>query len=70
MDTYGWEVRILPLNENINEGISDKTRYSCDGLLNNIEDKFNLRFQISKIRLGRSKKVLLFKNFKDTNLIN
>ena len=36
VDTYGWEVkRILPrLNENINEEwISDKTRYSCDGLL-------------------------------------
>ena len=32
----GWEVkRILPrLNEDINEEwISDKTRYSCDGLL-------------------------------------
>ena len=36
VDTYGWEVkRILPrLNEDINEEwISDKTRYSCDGLL-------------------------------------
>ena len=36
VDTYGWEVkRILPrLNEHINEEwISDKTRYSCDGLL-------------------------------------
>ena len=36
VDTYGWEVkRILPrLNNNINEEwISDKTRYSCDGLL-------------------------------------
>tara|TARA_B100001057_G_scaffold278996_2_gene279258 strand:+ start:615 stop:2663 length:2049 start_codon:yes stop_codon:yes gene_type:complete len=36
IDTYGWEVkRILPrLNEEINEEwISDKTRYSCDGLL-------------------------------------
>ena len=36
VDTYGWEVkRILPrLNESINEEwISDKTRYSCDGLL-------------------------------------
>ena len=36
VDTYGWEVkRILPrINENINEEwISDKTRYSCDGLL-------------------------------------
>ena len=36
VDTYGWEVkRILPrVNEDINEEwISDKTRYSCDGLL-------------------------------------
>ena len=36
VDTYGWEVkRILPrLNDEINEEwISDKTRYSCDGLL-------------------------------------
>tara|TARA_A100001015_G_scaffold18168_1_gene21091 strand:- start:22 stop:2076 length:2055 start_codon:yes stop_codon:yes gene_type:complete len=36
VDAYGWEVkRILPrLNEDINEEwISDKTRYSCDGLL-------------------------------------
>ena len=35
VDTYGWEVkRVLPrLNNNINEEwISDKTRYSCDGL--------------------------------------
>jgi len=37
IDTYGWEVkRILPrINEDINEEwISDKTRYSCDGLKN------------------------------------
>ena len=36
VDTYNWEVkRILPrLNNHINEEwISDKTRYSCDGLL-------------------------------------
>ncbi|MDB9784606.1 NADH-quinone oxidoreductase subunit NuoG, partial [Pelagibacteraceae bacterium] len=36
VDTYGWEVkRILPrLNNEINEEwISDKTRYSCDGIL-------------------------------------
>ena len=36
VDTYNWEVkRILPrLNEDINEEwISDKSRYSCDGLL-------------------------------------
>ena len=37
VDTYGWKVkRILPrLNEDINEEwISDKSRYACDGLLN------------------------------------
>jgi len=37
VDTYGWEVkRVLPtVNESINEEwISDKTRYACDGLLN------------------------------------
>jgi len=37
VDTYGWEVkRVLPrINEDINEEwISDKTRYACDGLLN------------------------------------
>ena len=36
VDTYGWEVkRVLPrLNNQINEEwISDKTRFSCDGLL-------------------------------------
>ena len=35
VDTYGWEVkRVLPrLNEDINEEwLSDKSRYSCDGL--------------------------------------
>ncbi len=38
IDTKGWEVkRILPrINEEVNEEwISDKTRYACDGLLNN-----------------------------------
>ena len=38
VDTKGWEVkRILPrINDDINEEwISDKTRYACDGLLNN-----------------------------------
>ena len=38
IDSKGWEVkRILPkINEDINEEwISDKTRFSCDGLLNN-----------------------------------
>ena len=51
VDTYGWEVkRILPrINEDINEEwISDKTRYACDGLLNQRIDtpfiKYNKKF--------------------------
>jgi len=51
VDTYGWEVkRILPrINEDINEEwISDKTRYACDGLLNQRLDtpfvKYNKKF--------------------------
>ena len=52
VDTYGWEVkRVLPrINEEINEEwISDKTRYACDGLLNQRLDtpfiKYNNRFE-------------------------
>jgi NADH-quinone oxidoreductase subunit G len=52
VDTYGWEVkRILPrINEDINEEwISDKTRYACDGLLNQRLDtpyiKYNTKFE-------------------------
>ncbi len=52
VDTYNWEVkRILPrLNNDINEEwISDKTRYSCDGLLKQRLDtpyvKKNNKFQ-------------------------
>ena len=51
VDTYGWEVkRVLPrINEDINEEwISDKTRYACDGLLNQRLDspyiKYNEKF--------------------------
>jgi NADH-quinone oxidoreductase subunit G len=51
VDTYGWEVkRVLPrINEDINEEwISDKTRYACDGLLNQRLDspfiKYNNKF--------------------------
>jgi len=47
VDTYGWEVkRILPrVNENINEEwISDKTRYACDGLLNQRLDKPYIKY--------------------------
>ena len=52
IDTYDWEVkRILPIiNEDINEEwISDKTRYACDGLLNQRLDtpyvKYNNKFE-------------------------
>ena len=52
VDTYGWEVkRVLPrINEDINEEwISDKTRYACDGLLNQRLDtpyiKYNGKFE-------------------------
>ena len=52
VDTYGWEVkRILPrINEDLNEEwISDKTRYACDGLLNQRLDtpyvKYNGKFE-------------------------
>ena len=43
IDSKGWEVkRILPkINEDINEEwISDKTRFSCDGLLKNFLKKY------------------------------
>jgi len=52
VDTYDWEVkRVLPIiNEDINEEwISDKTRYSCDGLLHQRLDtpyiKYNGKFE-------------------------
>ena len=52
VDTHGWEVkRVLPIiNEDINEEwISDKTRYACDGLLNQRLDtpfiKYNGKFE-------------------------
>jgi len=52
VDTYGWEVkRVLPIiNEDINEEwISDKTRYACDGMLNQRLDtpyiKYNGKFE-------------------------
>ena len=68
VDTYGWEVkRILPrINEDINEEwISDKTRYACDGLLNQRLDipyiKYNGKFkkaswhEVFKIIISRFK---------------
>ncbi len=52
VDTYNWEVkRVLPIiNEDINEEwISDKTRYACDGLLQQRLDtpfiKYNRKFE-------------------------
>ncbi len=52
VDTYDWEVkRVLPvINEDINEEwISDKTRYACDGILNQRLDtpyiKYNNKFE-------------------------
>ena len=52
VDTYDWEVkRVLPIiNEDINEEwISDKTRFACDGLLNQRLDtpyiKYNNKFE-------------------------
>jgi NADH-quinone oxidoreductase subunit G len=52
VDTYDWEVkRVLPIiNEDINEEwISNKTRYACDGLLNQRLDtpyiKYNKKFE-------------------------
>ena len=52
VDTYDWEVkRVLPIiNEDINEEwISDKTRYACDGLLNQRLDtpfiRYNNKFE-------------------------
>ena len=47
VDSYDWEVkRILPIiNEDINEEwISDKTRYACDGLLNQRLDTPYIRY--------------------------
>jgi NADH-quinone oxidoreductase subunit G len=52
VDTYDWEVkRVLPLinEDNNEEWISDKTRYACDGLLNQRLDtpfiKYNGKFE-------------------------
>tara|TARA_A100000164_G_scaffold28860_1_gene22441 strand:+ start:311 stop:2344 length:2034 start_codon:yes stop_codon:yes gene_type:complete len=52
VDTYDWEVkRVLPIvNEDINEEwLSDKSRYACDGLLNQRLDtpyiKYNNKFE-------------------------
>ena len=55
VDTYGWEVkRILPIiNEDINEEwISDKTRYSCDGIKNQRLDSPYLKIANEFIKVG------------------
>ena len=55
VDTYGWEVkRILPrLNESINEEwISDKTRFSCDGLLKQRIDSPYVKIDDKLVRSG------------------
>ena len=71
IDTYDWEVkRILPIiNEDINEEwISDKTRYACDGLLNQRLDtpyiKYNNKFE--KASWDEVYKIIKSK-IKDTN---
>ena len=60
VDTYGWEVkRILPrINENINEEwISDKTRYACDGLLNQRLDAPLIKYKNGKFEKASWKEV-------------
>ena len=63
VDSYGWEVkRVLPrINEDINEEwISDKTRYSCDGLKNQRLDTpyFKKGDRFSKIEWNLAYKIL------------
>ncbi len=65
VDTYGWEVkRILPrLNEDINEEwISDKTRYSCDGLLKQRLDTPYLRKENKLIKVDWDEALEVIKN--------
>tara|TARA_Y100000590_G_scaffold350885_1_gene402922 strand:+ start:1067 stop:3112 length:2046 start_codon:yes stop_codon:yes gene_type:complete len=60
VDTYGWEVkRILPrVNEDINEEwISDKTRYACDGLLNQRLDTPFIKYKNGKFDKASWKEV-------------
>jgi len=60
VDTYGWEVkRILPrINEDINEEwISDKTRYACDGLLNQRLDTPFIKYKNGKFDKASWKEV-------------
>ena len=60
VDTYGWEVkRVLPrINEDINEEwISDKTRYACDGLLNQRLDTPYIKYKSGKFDKASWKEV-------------
>ena len=71
VDTYGWEVkRVLPrINDNINEEwISDKTRYACDGLLNQRLDTPYIKYQ-DKFDKATWKEVynIIVKKIKNTN---
>jgi NADH-quinone oxidoreductase subunit G len=71
VDTYGWEVkRVLPrINEDINEEwISDKTRYACDGLLNQRLDKPYIKYN-GKFEKSSWKEVfdIIESKFKDTD---
>ena len=71
VDTYGWEVkRILPrLNENINEEwISDKTRYSCDGLLKQRLDTYYIKKDKKLVKSDWEEvKNIIIQKFNDTN---
>ncbi len=71
VDTYGWKVkRILPrLNEDINEEwISDKSRYACDGLLNQRLDtpfiKKNGKLEAAEWNEGLDECLSLIKEYK------
>jgi len=71
IDTYGWEVkRVLPrINEDINEEwVSDKTRYACDGLLNQRLDIPYIKYN-GKFEKGSWKEVfnIIISKFKNTN---
>ena len=70
VDTYGWEVkRILPrLNEDINEEwISDKTRYSCDGLLKQRLDTPYVKKNNKLVKSSWDEALnLIFKKFNET----
>ncbi len=71
VDTYGWEVkRILPrLNNEINEEwISDKTRYSCDGLLKQRLDTPYIKKQNKLVRCDWDEAIkVIGEKFKNTS---